>query len=310
MRSEEMIKLLPSGLREVLQKMNLDVAGLQEIRLRAEQPAVILSHGKEYVSQTVIHRRQLEETLAYLGNYSLYAYEEEIRRGYLSLPGGHRVGIAGRVVVEDGNIRTITAISSLNLRFAHQILGCADEVIPFLWQDGALQSTLIVSPPGKGKTTMLRDCIRQISNGTLIHPGMTVGLVDERSEIGGSYQGIPQNDVGIRTDVLDCCSKAEGMVMLLRSMAPQVIAVDEIGNYEDIRAIEMTLNSGCKLLATVHGSSIDEIRKKPLLERLMKEHVFERYIILQKETAGQIGKVQEIYDERGTCLYQRQRSVC
>ena len=149
MRSEEMIKLLPSGLREVLQKMNLDVAGLQEIRLRAEQPAVILSHGKEYVSQTVIHRRQLEETLAYLGNYSLYAYEEEIRRGYLSLPGGHRVGIAGRVVVEDGNIRTITAISSLNLRFAHQILGCADEVIPFLWQDGALQSTLIVSPPGK-----------------------------------------------------------------------------------------------------------------------------------------------------------------
>ena len=120
----------------------------------------------------------------------------------------------------------------------------------------------------------------------------------------GSYQGIPQNDVGIRTDVLDCCSKAEGMVMLLRSMAPQVIAVDEIGNYEDIRAIEMTLNSGCKLLATVHGSSIDEIRKKPLLERLIKEHVFERYIILQKETAGKIGKVREIYDERGTCLYQ------
>ena len=310
MRSEEMIKLLPSGLREVLQKMNLDVAGLQEIRLRAEQPAVILSHGKEYVSQTVIHRRQLEETLAYLGNYSLYAYEEEIRRGYLSLPGGHRVGIAGRVVVEDGNIRTITAISSLNLRFAHQILGCADEVIPFLWQDGALQSTLIVSPPGKGKTTMLRDCIRQISNGTLIHPGMTVGLVDERSEIAGCSGGIPGNDVGIRTDVLDCCSKAEGMVMLLRSMAPQVIAVDEIGNYEDIRAIEMTLNSGCKLLATVHGSSIDEIRKKPLLERLIKEHVFERYIILQKETAGKIGKVREIYDERGTCLYQRQRSVC
>ena len=310
MRSEEMIKLLPSGLREVLQKMNLDVAGLQEIRLRAEQPAVIRSQGKEYVSQTVIHRRQLEETLAYLGNYSLYAYEEEIRRGYLSLPGGHRVGIAGRVVVEDGNIRTITAISSLNLRFAHQILGCADEVVPFLWQDGTLQSTLIVSPPGKGKTTMLRDCIRQISNGTLIHPGMTVGLVDERSEIAGCSGGIPGNDVGIRTDVLDCCSKAEGMVMLLRSMAPQVIAVDEIGNYEDIRAIEMTLNSGCKLLATVHGSSIDEIRKKPLLERLMKERVFERYIILQKETAGKIGKVREIYDERGTCLYQRQRSVC
>lgn len=236
MRSEEMIKLLPAGLREVLQKMNLDVAGLQEIRLRAEQPAVILSHGKEYVSQTVIHRRQLEETLAYLGNYSLYAYEEEIRRGYLSLPGGHRVGIAGRVVVEDGNIRTITAISSLNLRFAHQILGCADEVIPFLWQDGALQSTLIVSPPGKGKTTMLRDCIRQISNGTLIHPGMTVGLVDERSEIAGCSGGIPGNDVGIRTDVLDACPKAKGLMMLIRSMAPEVVAADEIGSQEDLES--------------------------------------------------------------------------
>ena len=245
MRSEEMIKLLPSGLRDVLQKMNLDVAGLQEIRLRAEQPAVILSHGKEYVSQTVIHRRQLEETLAYLGNYSLYAYEEEIRRGYLSLPGGHRVGIAGRVVVEDGNIRTITAISSLNLRFAHQILGCADEVIPFLWQDGVLQSTLIVSPPGKGKTTMLRDCIRQISNGTLIHPGMTVGLVDERSEIAGCSGGIPGNDVGIRTDVLDACPKAKGLMMLIRSMAPEVVAADEIGSQEDLEAFTYAMRTVC-----------------------------------------------------------------
>ena len=198
----------------------------------------------------------------------------------------------------------------MNLRISHQVKGCADGVLPWLYGPEGPFHTLIISPPRCGKTTLLRDLIRQISDGCLGLRGCTVGVVDERSEIGGSYQGIPQNDVGIRTDVLDCCSKAEGMVMLLRSMAPQVIAVDEIGNYEDIRAIEMTLNSGCKLLATVHGSSIDEIRKKPLLERLMKEHVFERYIILQKETAGQIGKVQEIYDERGTCLYQRQRSVC
>ena len=178
------------------------------------------------------------------------------------------------------------------------------------WQVQKGERWVVFGRNGCGKTTLLRDLVRQISDGWETFPGNTVGVVDERSEIGGSYQGIPQNDVGIRTDVLDCCSKAEGMVMLLRSMAPQVIAVDEIGNYEDIRAIEMTLNSGCKLLATVHGSSIDEIRKKPLLERLIKEHVFERYIILQKETAGKIGKVREIYDERGTCLYQRQRSVC
>ena len=300
MRSEEMIKLLPSGLRDVLQKMNLDVAGLQEIRLRAEQPAVILSHGKEYVSQTVIHRRQLEETLAYLGNYSLYAYEEEIRRGYLSLPGGHRVGIAGRVVVEDGNIRTITAISSLNLRFAHQILGCADEVIPFLWQDGALQSTLIVSPPGKGKTTMLRDCIRQISNGTLIHPGMTVGLVDERSEIGACYHGIPQNDLGIRSDVLDDCPKHLGMMMLIRTMSPKVVAVDEIGSREDLEAMEYVMNCGCKLLATVHGNSLEEIRRKPVLGRMVEEAWFGRYVILERN--GTPGHVAVVLDGQGRRL--------
>ena len=300
MRSEEMIKLLPSGLRDVLQKMNLDVAGLQEIRLRAEQPAVILSHGKEYVSQTVIHRRQLEETLAYLGNYSLYAYEEEIRRGYLSLPGGHRVGIAGRVVVEDGNIRTITAISSLNLRFAHQILGCADEVIPFLWQDGALQSTLIVSPPGKGKTTMLRDCIRQISNGTLIHPGMTVGLVDERSEIAGCSGGIPGNDVGIRTDVLDACPKANGLMMLIRSMAPEVVAADEIGSQEDLEAFTYAMRCGCVLFATVHGSSFRELLEKPVLKDLVRERLFSRYIFLKN---GELpGQVEVIVNEEGKRL--------
>ena len=279
MRSEEMIKLLPSGLRDVLQKMNLDVAGLQEIRLRAEQPAVILSHGKEYVSQTVIHRRQLEETLAYLGNYSLYAYEEEIRRGYLSLPGGHRVGIAGRVVVEDGNIRTITATSSLNLRFAHQILGCADEVIPFLWRDGALQSTLIVSPPGFGKTTLLRDLIRQLSDGNAYGPGLRVGVVDERSELAGSYRGRPQNDLGMRTDVLDACPKALGMLLLLRSMSPQVIAVDELGEEQDLRVLHMAASGGCSLLATVHGAGEADAARR-LGGEYMRE-MFARIVILK-----------------------------
>ena len=257
-----------------------------------------------------VTRQDLKETLEYVCGYSLYAYEDEIRQGYISVQGGHRVGVTGKVLLNGDRIRGMKYISCITVRLSHQIPGCADAVMPYIQSRNHISHTLIISPPRCGKTTLLRDVIRQLSNGREGIPGVTVGVVDERSEIGGSYQGIPQNDVGIRTDVLDCCSKAEGMVMLLRSMAPQVIAVDEIGNYEDIRAIEMTLNSGCKLLATVHGSSIDEIRKKPLLERLIKEHVFERYIILQKETAGKIGKVREIYDERGTCLYQRQRSVC
>ena len=326
MGAEVVIRSFPAKLRKLLEP--LKISHLEEVRLRADQPLMVVWNGKDYFvtdqGQLSMDQSQswkvpeslLREAVETFSSHSLYAYEEELRQGFFTIQGGHRIGVAGKVVLEHGAVKTMKYLSFLNVRIAHEIRGCADGILPYIYEADRCEinreifHTLLISPPRCGKTTLLRDLIRQISNGNAFHPGMTVGVVDERSEIGGSYQGIPQNDVGIRTDVLDCCSKAEGMVMLLRSMAPQVIAVDEIGNYEDIRAIEMTLNSGCKLLATVHGSSIDEIRKKPLLERLMKEHVFERYIILQKETAGQIGKVQEIYDERGTCLYQRQRSVC
>ena len=322
MKREEVIRLFPERIRKILQQAYWNPQGLQEIRLRAGKPLILWQDGQEYFvaeqgfltrhreQACIVSQEDIRRTMETVGTYSLYAYEEELKQGFLTIQGGHRVGVAGKAIMEEQKVKGLSQISCINIRFAHQITGCADMVIPYVTEDGKLCQTLIISPPGCGKTTLLRDLVRQISDGWETFPGNTVGVVDERSEIGGSYQGIPQNDVGIRTDVLDCCSKAEGMVMLLRSMAPQVIAVDEIGNYEDIRAIEMTLNSGCKLLATVHGSSIDEIRKKPLLERLIKEHVFERYIILQKETAGKIGKVREIYDERGTCLYQRQRSVC
>ncbi len=154
---------------------------------------------------------------------------------------------------------------------------------------------------------MLRDMIRQISNGDAQCPGLTVGVVDERSEIGGCYQGVAQNDLGIRTDVLDCCPKAEGMMMLIRSMSPSVVAVDEIGDYRDIHAIEAVIHCGCKLMATVHGDSIEDLQQKPLFERLMNERVFERYIFLQSRKRA--GEVRAIFDQRGTCLYQEGRSV-
>ena len=163
----------------------------------------------------------------------------------------------------------------------------------------------LIGRNGRGKTTLLRDLIRQVSDGNRYLEGKTVGVVDERSEIAGSYQGIPQNDLGIRTDILDCCPKAEGMMMLIRSMSPEVVAVDELGDYEDIHAIESVIHCGCKLFATVHGSSIDDMKRKPLMQRLMQEKVFERYIILQnKDRAGQ---VKAIFDERGTCLYDQNR---
>ena len=319
MEREDVLRLFPGTIREILKQAAWDADTLQEIRLRTGKPLILWQNGEEFFvsSQGVLTRHrdmaylvkqeEIRKTMEYLGQYSLYAYEEELRQGFLTIQGGHRVGVTGKTIIEEHQVKGVRQISCINIRFSHEVKGCADDVLPYVLQDKEVCHTLIISPPRCGKTTLLRDLIRQISDGNAKFPGCTVGVVDERSEIGGSYQGIPQNDVGIRTDLLDCCPKSEGMMMLLRSMSPSVIAIDEIGNYEDIDAIEMTLNSGCKLLATVHGSSIEEIQKKPLLERLIKEHVFQRYIVLQNKKHQIAGKISQIYDGRGTCLYQKER---
>lgn len=297
MRCEEVFSIFPDTLREMLSELPVDAEHLQEIRIRAGRPVFAICGNREYRSSQPVEGIQVREILAYLGNYSLYAYEDEIRQGFLSLPGGHRVGLAGRTVLERGSVKTITEISSLNIRFAHEIKGCADALFPHLWEGGKLMHTLIVSAPGIGKTTLLRDCIRKISNGGPLHDGMTVGVVDERSEIAGSFRGIPGNDVGIRTDVLDGCPKAEGMMMLIRSMAPQVVAVDEIGSRDDFHALMAAMHCGCVLLATVHGSSMEELRKKPVLREMMELRMFERYVLL--EIGKKSGHLWKLLDGEG-----------
>ena len=212
------------------------------------------------------------------------------------------MGLTGQVFVENGEVKSFKNISSMNIRISHEILHCADIVFPYITQNKEMLNTLIVSPPRCGKTTLLRDLIRQVSDGNRYVKGCTVGVVDERSEIGGCYLGIPQNQVGIRTDILDACPKSKGMMMLVRSMAPSVIAVDELGGAEDIHAMEYAMNCGCKMLATVHGSSMEEIRKKPLFEELIKSHRFDRYVMLGKKR--RIGEIEGIYDSRGSVLFQ------
>ena len=249
----------------------------------------------------LVTKEEIRETLDYVSQYSLYAYEQEMRQGFITIEGGHRVGVIGKVILEKNEVKNMQYISSINIRVAHQILGCADSLMKYITKNMKVCHTLIISPPRCGKTTMIRDIIRQISDGNRYVKGCTVGVVDERSELGGCYLGVAQNQLGMRTDVLDCCPKAQGMIMLVRSMAPQVIAVDEIGTTEDIHAVEYAMQCGCRMIASIHGSGMDEAAAKPVLGELIRKKRFERYVILGNQNHP--GEIREIYDERGSLLY-------
>ena len=299
---ESIWKILPRRIRESLIAQIPDAERLQEIRLRAGQEVLFYCGGQEYTLKPEecnrITPEEIQETIQYATGYSLYAYEQEMKQGYITIEGGHRIGIAGQVIMEQNGVRNFRYISSVNIRVAHQVRGCADAVMPYLMSQDNVYSTLIIAPPGCGKTTLLRDLIRQIANGCDHLKGKTVGVVDERSERGGCYLGIRQNDLGIRTDLLDACPKADGMLMLIRSMGPEVIAVDEIGSIEEVGILQYAMHCGCRMLATVHGENYQEIRGKPLFEDFFRMQLFERYVVLCR--GERIGQLEGIYDHQGT----------
>lgn len=312
-KKEEITKILSAQLKKIVSNLHINYESLQEMRLRTNMPFIIIYDGKEwFVSEEGkletdvekgyrITAGDLKETLEYISSFSLYAYEDEIRQGFITVQGGHRIGLAGKVILEQGKIKSVKHISFINIRMSHEIIGCGECVLPYIYKENEICHTLVISPPGCGKTTLLRDVIRLVSSGNTICQGVNVGVVDERSEIGACYKGIPQNDVGIRTDILDCCPKAEGMLMLIRSMSPTLIAVDEIGNSEDMDALAYVMNCGCKIFATVHGSSVDDVRNKPILRKLVENKMFHRYIVLGG--TNKPGRVQNIFDESGNVLY-------
>ncbi|MFB9277362.1 stage III sporulation protein AA [Cohnella cellulosilytica] len=300
---QPVMELFPASLRAVLERMpEAAKQSLEEIRIRENRPLEVgfgslYSFIREDGSLTEQGREayypgrdQCRALLERITNHSIYAAEEELRRGYVTVAGGHRIGLAGRAVLEAGAVSHLKDIAGFNVRIARAHPGFGSRVLPGLldFRAKTIRHTLVVSPPQQGKTTLIRDLARCISSGSWHHPSARgwgsrkVGIVDERSEIAASERGVPTFDLGPRCDVLDACPKAEGMMMMLRSMSPEVLVVDEIGRQEDAEAVREAIHAGVRVLATAHAADMSDVLARPVLGKLAAEGAFGAYVFLNK----------------------------
>lgn len=284
---KEILERLPTNISFELENLpDSIVCELEEIRLRCGQRVCLLYSGGEKFLTRVITKDDLTKVLNNIIKYSYYAYDEDLAKGFITIEGGHRIGICGKAVIKQGQPSLIKEISSMNIRFTKEIKGCANSLIPLIIRENRPINTLIVSPPGCGKTTILRDIARVLSMRNI-----KVGICDERSEIAGMYNSVPSFDLGPRTDVVDGCDKKYGIHMLIRSMSPQVIITDEIGKEEDIISAETCLNTGVSLITSIHGSNMEDLLNSNI-RPLINKGFFKNIVFLSKDEG--VGTIKEI----------------
>ncbi len=278
-RCKQVLGLLPDRLKQSIPVLTREeLACVEEVRLRAGQKVMLTMQGTvRPLTGSEVEQQELDQLLQKASNWSIHTVLHQLREGYMTVEGGHRLGVAGTAVMEHGQVRTIRDISSINMRVARQIKGCASDVALQIRTGNRVKNTLILAPPGAGKTTLLRDMIRIFSQ-----QGVRVAVADERGELAAAWQGRAQMDLGGCTDVLTGCPKAQAVHMLLRGMNPQVVAVDEITAPEDVRAMEQAMGCGVAVLATAHAEDLEDMRRRAVYRGLLTAGVFERFVILTR----------------------------